>query len=80
MAHRTRDDAHSRWAWRIMLPLSPSQCLADASSTVPLPFGSLADVLSSKSSSYFFTSYFFTLYLALLRARPPSHPAVAGAA
>ena len=35
-----------------MLPLSPSQCLADASSTAPLPFGSLADVLSSKSSSF----------------------------
>ena len=41
-----------RWAWRIILPLSPSQCLADASSTVPLPFGSLAVVLSSKSSSF----------------------------
>ena len=38
-----------RWAWRIILPLSPSQCLADASSTVCLPDGSLASVLSSKS-------------------------------
>ena len=33
-----------------MLPLSPSQCLADASSTVPLPVGSRAVSVSSYSA------------------------------
>ena len=40
-----------------MLPLSPSQCLADASSTVCLPDGSLASVLSSKSSSFYVRAF-----------------------